>query len=408
MIPSGSPGRTTVYRIFFGGWTPDVFFGGCLCLTLFHKREGVVGCGEGSPPFSLLRHPFHGCGVYRQLHGRGLSSQHRGPSISNSQFHCPVYPQMVRTPPCPPGSPVHHGKSQCSGRLSLSPGPDPRVRMDSPHVGLSGAPPTMAGNDRPVCYLSKSPLLHLFLALLRSSGDGDGRSPTVLGPPPGLHVPSLGYDSTGPPQAPIIIRSCADSDHPTLASEALVSGSAGTSDRPAGNVVSSSGSPQPTPLSSSLSRSAQASSSCLATLQRFARAAGFSSRVAAQVGLARRFSFRTNYQLKWSVYRQWCRSVGHSISRPSLPKVADFLLRLHRSRKLSVSSVMGYRSMLATSSVSSSATCPLIRSCMTWFAPSGSKPPSDRYVLRPGTSLRCYSFLTRLSLNRSTGLLFVT
>ena len=31
----------------------------------FHKREGVVGCGEGSPPFSLLRHPFHGRGVCR-------------------------------------------------------------------------------------------------------------------------------------------------------------------------------------------------------------------------------------------------------------------------------------------------------------------------------------------------------
>ena len=33
---------------------------------------------------------------------------------------------------------------------------------------------------------------------------------------------------------------------------------------------------------------------------------------------------RTNYQLKWSVYRQWCRSVGHSISRSSLPKFARY------------------------------------------------------------------------------------
>ena len=40
--------------------------------------------------------------------------------------------------------------------------------------------------------------------------------------------------------------------------------------------------------------------------------------------------------------------MGHSVSRPSLPKVADFLLWLRRSRKLSVSSIMGYRSMLAT------------------------------------------------------------
>ena len=153
-----------------------------------------------------------------------------------------------------------------------------------------------------------------------------------------------------PPWAmiPQVLCKLQSSSGAVLASEALVSGSAGPSDRPAGNVASSSRSPQPTLLSSLSSRSPQASSSCLTTLQRFARAAGFSSRVVAQVALARRSSSRTNYQLNWSVYCQWCRSVGHSISRPSLPKVADFLLWLSRSRKLSVSLVMGYCSMLAT------------------------------------------------------------
>ena len=81
------------------------------------------------------------------------------------------------------------------------------------------------------------------------------------------------------------------------------------------------------------------------TLRRFTLAAGFSSGVASQVGLARRASSRTNYQLKWLTFRSWCRAKGHSISRPSLSKVADFLLWLHR--KLSVSSIMGYRSMLS-------------------------------------------------------------
>ena len=40
-------------------------------------------------------------------------------------------------------------------------------------------------------------------------------------------------------------------------------------------------------------------------------------------------------------------SEGHSISRPSLTKIADFLFWLRRSRRLSVSAVMGYRSMLS-------------------------------------------------------------
>ena len=96
-----------------------------------------------------------------------------------------------------------------------------------------------------------------------------------------------------------------------------------------------------------LSGSPQASASCLERLRRFTRAAGFSSGVASQVGLARRASSRTNYQLKWPTYCSWCQAKGHSISHPSFSKVADFLLWLRHHRGLSVSSVMGYRSMLS-------------------------------------------------------------
>ena len=103
-----------------------------------------------------------------------------------------------------------------------------------------------------------------------------------------------------------------------------------------------------TSLPSVPSGSVQAVPSCLETIKRFTRAGGFSNRVAQQVSLARRPSSRAGYQSKWLVFRQWCRSEGHSISRPSLPKIADFLFWLWRSRQLSVSSIMGYRSMLST------------------------------------------------------------
>ena len=71
-------------------------------------------------------------------------------------------------------------------------------------------------------------------------------------------------------------------------------------------------------------------------------------RVATQIGFVRRSPSCSNYQVKWSVYRQWCRAQGHSVSRPTLPNVADFLFWLHRSRKLSVSSILGYRSMISS------------------------------------------------------------
>ena len=79
----------------------------------------------------------------------------------------------------------------------------------------------------------------------------------------------------------------------------------------------------------------------------FTRATGFSSEVAAQASLARCPSSRANYQLKWAVYRSWCHSHGHSVSRLTLSKVADFLCWLRSARGLSVSSIRGYRSMLS-------------------------------------------------------------
>ena len=76
-------------------------------------------------------------------------------------------------------------------------------------------------------------------------------------------------------------------------------------------------------VSSSLPGSQLAQASCLAPLQRFPRAAGFSSAIAEQSSLARRPSSRAVYQVQWSIYHGWCHSNGHSISNPTLAMVAD-------------------------------------------------------------------------------------
>ena len=78
-----------------------------------------------------------------------------------------------------------------------------------------------------------------------------------------------------------------------------------------------------------------------------ARAFGFTSAVARQLARCRRASTRVNYQAKWSVFRAWCRRHSHSVSRPSIPKIASFLLYLRRSLSLSYSSIASCRSMLS-------------------------------------------------------------
>ena len=54
-----------------------------------------------------------------------------------------------------------------------------------------------------------------------------------------------------------------------------------------------------------------------------------------------------NYQAKWAVFRSWCHRHGHSVSRPTVPNIASFLLYLRRSLSLSYSSIASYRSMLS-------------------------------------------------------------
>ena len=158
---------------------------------------------------------------------------------------------------------------------------------------------------------------------------------------------SLVSHSGGFEEAPVVLWSSTDHRSSILASEAVVSGSSGSGGRRPGRSSTVQRPSASAPLPPVSSGSVQAVSSCLVTIKQFTRTGGFSRRVAQQVSLARRPSSRAGYQSKWLVFRQWCRSEGHSISHPSLPKIADFLFWLRRYRRLSVSSVMGYRSMLS-------------------------------------------------------------
>ena len=82
------------------------------------------------------------------------------------------------------------------------------------------------------------------------------------------------------------------------------------------------------------------------TIQRLVQSRGFSRRTAACFARSRRdFSLRV-YQAKWTVYRAWYRKEGFTTSRPSIPRLADFLIYLRESRGLSVPAIKGYRAVL--------------------------------------------------------------
>ena len=219
--------------------------------------------------------------------------------------------------------------------------------MDSEARSISGATQEVASFHRPVCHLSKSLLFSVFFSLPRSERSGDRCSAPELEWVADVCLSNLITHSGGSEEPPVVLWGPADHLSSLLASEALVPRSSGSDSGWSSGSASVQRPPSPATLPSLSSGGVQTVASCLETIQRFARALGFSKRVAQQVALACRPSSRAGYQAKWLVYCRWCRSEGHSISRPSLAKIANFLFWLRRSHRLSVSAVMGYRSMLS-------------------------------------------------------------
>ena len=62
---------------------------------------------------------------------------------------------------------------------------------------------------------------------------------------------------------------------------------------------------------------------------------------------SRRLSTCLNYQARWGTYRKWCKDFHHRSSSPSIAKIADFLTYMFKNKGAALSTIKGYRAMLA-------------------------------------------------------------
>ena len=315
--------------------------------SIVHQRQGTVGRTAGSSPVPVLSTWSHGGCLLRQHHGGGVSPQGGGHEVSSPQLLGTGDLALDRVPLHPPGSTISSGLQQCPRGRSVSPPPAPTFRVVAEHDRLSVFKKDLAGPNRLICHLRKSALFDLLLTIPRSDVSRHRRVSPVLERAPSLRVPSGGHHSACSGEAPGLLGDGAHSSGSALGPASLVLGPAPAFAGPSSSSAIPSGPPALASLSSSLPGSPSAQASCLATLKRFTRAAGFSSAVAEQSSLTRRLSSRAIYQVRWSIYRSWCHDNGLSVSRPTLAKVADFLYWLRFTRGLSVSSLRGYRSVLS-------------------------------------------------------------
>ncbi len=102
-----------------------------------------------------------------------------------------------------------------------------------------------------------------------------------------------------------------------------------------GNVPVSSGSGQDVPTR-------------LEAIEYSLRGQGFSGDVSKRIAAGHRASTRSIYDSRWRIFCDWCSIQGKDPLTTTAPVVADFLTYLFEVKKLAVTSITGYRSMLTT------------------------------------------------------------
>ena len=285
--------------------------------------------------------------LLRQFNSSFVSQEIRRDPLLHTELNSSGDPSRMRSPVNYSDAAICGRGSKCDGRCLEQKEPGSGLRMDPVSTSFSGHSKTMASKYRSFCYQSKPQTSSVFFTSSGPGSSGNGCDATELERHGSICVPSILHDIPGSSEIETIHQLSDNSHSPILASEAMVRGTPGA---PSGGPSSSSYEnrpPEAAPFQQAPSEPPRLRADCLESLKLSAKHIGLSSAVAEQLALCRRKSTRINYQAKWASYRTWCRAKGHSISRPSIAKIADYLLFLRKKKFLSAAAIAGHRSMLS-------------------------------------------------------------
>ena len=314
-----------------------------------HQLQGTQSSSSSSQTLLSDHSGISNSLVFGQYHSNLVPQERGRDEVSSSQFLSPIHSEGMRAQSSPISSPVCVWSSQLHSRRPQPQGSSSRFGMDSGSRGSSRSHQEMASSNRSFCHSPQLPSSSLLLSHGGPHVSRDGRHAPVLERDAGLCLSCL---RDGPCSSEEAQAECANRDDLSgsfLASEKLVCGPSRSASRHSDQTSREERPVVSATFPSFSHQPPRAAANCLENIQRTAKAIGLSSGVARQLAYCRRKSTHMNYQYKWVVYRSWCRNKGHSISRPTIAKVADFLLFLRKSKGLSFSAIAGYRSMLSAS-----------------------------------------------------------
>lgn len=243
---------------------------------------------------------------------------------------------------------LHPGSSQRKSGYPQQVTPGHSDGMDPPPESLP-RPVEGLGNShvRPVRNEGKPQTTSLLLSCSRpGSISGGCHAPGLVGSLP-LCFPSLQDAGRSPEKVSSTQRCVNDPYSSMVARKIMVSRATGESSGLAKEVAIQTRPSVPVAQQKVPQEPVRSKSDRVQTLERLYRRRGFSRRVAQAMARSTRPSSTKVYQAKWKRFREWCSESGVSSTSTTLSQVADFLLFLHKEKKLAVSTIKGYRSMLA-------------------------------------------------------------
>ena len=246
-------------------------------------------------------------------------------------------------------SPTHPRPAECGSRQAIHIRPDHPNRVVSPSRRLpSNMQQVAPASNRPICHKVQQQVASVCVTGTGSPGHSSGCTQSamegsghILCLPTSSHLGQSGGEVAG------LSMQENHSNCSRVAQHALVLG-------PSGHVQT-----DPTesallaqPVNTALQldpsqTSDEPKSPCMAPRATVIKEQSFSEAVAARIETPQGGSTRSIYEAKWTNFTKWCVTNQVDFRAPPVKSVADFLMYLFQDRKLQLSTIDSYRSVIA-------------------------------------------------------------
>ena len=312
-----------------------------------HKCQGVESGGSRPTSFYFNIGPVHCCHNERQHQYGGVSQKSRGHTLPSPMRHRDGHLPLVGTGGDHFDPQTYSGPSERSCGSIEPQEPDSQSRVES-MPDCSGSVISSVGSaaGRSVRTREKRKTSHVHVPHTGGNMLQGGRTCAIVEGDVRLRVPPVQSHQKLRKQGNLGSRR-AHSDSSTLAAPGMVSGPPGSMRGETTETSSNVEVIKAVVLPGVPPKPSRSKSSRLEVISGFVESRGFSESVSNRIAVPQRQSTVKLYDYQWKCFCDWGEGRGVDPINPSVPNIAEFLLYLFEEKKLSVTTVKGYRSSIS-------------------------------------------------------------